>query len=654
MATENPNLSVPEERLSAAEDVQNISESVAKEAADAASSDPESAGTETTAAAVDFADEDAALDARNAGLELGEESAEEECAAGRSAGEELNGKSKEELLSIFARMLAERPVQTLRGEVEALKIAFYKLRRAETEAARRAVPQGDGEGVGTDSGVDASELRFKDLFREYRRLRDEFIGAQDALKEENLRAKLAVVEELKELTASDETLDHTFEKFRELQRRWKEIGAVPQQHVKDLWENYNLQVEKFYDFVKINKELRDLDLKKNCECKEALCRAAEALEEETSVVEAFRKLQKLHDQWRETGPVSNEYKEVLWERFKEASSRINRRHQEYFEGIKREQQHNLELKSALCVKAEALLERVPATRRDWNKASETLFEIQKEWKTVGFAPKKDNNAIYERFRNACDRFFEAKRAFYAGLKGEMEENLRRKTELCEAAEALRGSEEWKKATDELIALQAQWKQTGAVSRRYSDQIWKRFRAACDAFFERKAAHFAEVDGRYGENLGRKEALLEEMAAADIEAGGFEAIKEFQRRWSEIGFVPIKRKEALQKRYKELVDKMFETLRGTQRDRSMGRFREKVSTLKASGEKRLRTERDRLAGRVRQLEQEIALLENNVGFFSRSKNAEAMVAEVRNKIERAREELRATIEKVRIIDRENRE
>ncbi|MDE7070061.1 MAG: DUF349 domain-containing protein [Alistipes sp.] len=648
MATENPNLSVPEERLSAAEDVQNISESVARQAQESAAAEAESAG------AVDFADEDAALDARNAGLDLGEESAEEELACERSAGEELNGKSKEELLSIFARMLAERPVQTLRRDVEALKIAFYKLRRAEVEAARRAASDEERTAADADAAADAAELRFKDLFREYRRLRDEFAAAQEAVKEENLRAKLAVVEELKELTASDERLDHTFEKFRELQRRWKELGAVPQQHVKDLWENYNLQVENFYNFVKINKELRDLDLKKNYERKAALCEAAEALQQEGAVVEAFRKLQKLHDQWRETGPVANEYKEVLWERFKEASSRINRRHQEYFEGIKREQLHNLELKSGLCARVEELLERLPASRRDWNKASESLFEIQKEWKTIGFAPKKDNNAIYERFRNGCDRFFEAKRAFYAGVKDEMEENLRRKIELCEAAEALRGSEEWKKTTDELIALQTQWKQTGAVSRRHSDQVWKRFRAACDAFFERKAAHFAEVDDQYGENLRRKEALLEEMAGTDVQAGGFEAVKEFQRRWSEIGFVPIKRKEALQKRYKEIVDKMFETLRGAQRDRSMGRFREKVSTLKASGDRRLRTERDRLANRVRQLEQEIALLENNVGFFARSKNADAMVAEVRGKIDRGREELRATIEKVRLIDRENRE
>ena len=400
-----------------------------------------------------------------------------------------------------------------------------------------------------------------------------------------------------------------------------------------------------------NKELRDLDLKKNYEQKLALCEQAEALVLEPSIVEAFHKLQKLHDEWREIGPVANEYKEVLWNRFKEASSRINKQHQEFFENIKQEQLRNLELKSELCVKAEELAQQPLTSRKEWNKASEKLFEIQKVWKTIGFAPKKDNNAIYERFRNACDKFFEAKRAYYAGLKGEMEHNLQLKTELCEAAEALRDSEEWKKTTDELIALQAKWKQTGAVSRRYSDQIWKRFRAACDAFFERKSRHFAAVDDQYGENLRRKEALLEEMAAADILAGGFEMIRDFQRRWGEIGFVPIKQKEAIQKRYKEVVDKMFDTLRGSERDRSMDRFKEKVSSLKASGDRRLRTERDRLYNKVRQLEQDIALLENNIGFFSKSKNAEAMIAEVRAKIERAKQEMQAAIEKVKLIDQE---
>ena len=491
-------------------------------------------------------------------------------------------------------------------------------------------------------------------FKEYRRRRDEFIANLEAEKEKNLQVKLGIIEELKELVNSDETLNHTFTKFRELQQRWKETGIVPLQNVKDLWETYNLHVENFYSFIKINKELRDLDLKKNYEQKVALCEQAEALVLEPSVVEAFHKLQKLHDEWRETGPVANEYKEVLWERFKAASSRINKQHQEHFEALKGEQVRNLELKTELCAATEELAAQPLTTRKEWNRASDRLLEIQKTWKTIGFAPKKDNNRIYERFRTACDRFFEAKRQFYAGMKTEMEHNLQLKIEICEAAESLMNSEEWKKATDELIALQARWKEIGAVSRRHSDAIWRRFRAACDKFFERKGAHFASVDGEHEENLKKKLALLEEMAAADVKTGGYDVIRDFQRRWGEIGFVPIKQKDAVQKKYKAAVDALFNTLRGTERDRSMNRFREKVSSFKSAGGSRLRSERERLYGKVRQLEQEIGLLENNIGFFAKSKNAEALIADVKAKIERAREDMAAAIEKVKLIDRQAQE
>lgn len=607
---------------------------------------------------VDFSDEDAALAARSAGLELDEATAEED-AAERAAGEEPSedrfaGKSKEELVGLFARMLEEQPVQSIRRDVEALKIAFYRLRRAEVEAARRRFVEEGGAEEDFTPSVDGVETQLKDLFREYRRRRDEFIANLEAEKERNLRTKLEIIEELKELVNSDETLNHTFTKFRELQQRWKDTGIVPQQQVKDLWETYNLHVENFYNFIKINKELRDLDLKKNYEQKVALCEQAEALLLEPSVVEAFHRLQKLHDEWRETGPVANEYKEALWERFKAASSRINKQHQEHFEALKAEQVKNLGLKTELCEATEELAAQPLTTRKEWNRASDRLLEIQKTWKTIGFAPKKDNNRIYERFRTACDRFFEAKRQFYAGVKAEMEHNLQLKLELCEAAESLSGSEEWKKATDELIALQARWKQIGAVARRHSDAVWKRFRAACDKFFERKSAHFASVDGEHEENLRRKLALLDEMEAADVRTGGYEVIRDFQRRWGEIGFVPIKQKDAVQKRYKAAVDALFSVLRGSERDRSMDRFREKVSTLKASGDRRLRSERERLYNKVRQLEQEIALLENNIGFFAKSKNAEALVADVRAKIDRARGEMAAAIEKVKLIDRQAQE
>lgn len=685
MATEKPNLPAPEEQVSpVAEDVQAAPETAAdavqpelsapaETQADPAQPRPKRARIKPVAepveteadedeapadVEVDFSDEDAALAARSAGLELDEATAEED-AAERAAGEESSedrfaGKSKEELVGLFARMLEEQPVQSIRRDVEALKIAFYRLRRAEVEAARRRFVEEGGAEEDFTPAVDGVETQLKELFREYRRRRDEFIANLEAEKERNLKIKLEIIEELKELVNSDETLNHTFTKFRELQQRWKETGIVPQQQVKDLWETYNLHVENFYNFIKINKELRDLDLKKNYEQKVALCEQAEALLLEPSIVEAFHKLQKLHDEWRETGPVANEYKEALWERFKAASSRINKQHQEHFEALKAEQVKNLGLKTELCVATEELAAQPLTTRKEWNRASDRLLEIQKTWKTIGFAPKKDNNRIYERFRTACDRFFEAKRQFYAGVKAEMEHNLQLKLELCEAAESLSGSEEWKKATDELIALQARWKQIGAVARRHSDAVWKRFRAACDKFFERKSAHFASVDGEHEENLRRKLALLDEMEAADVKAGGYEVIRDFQRRWGEIGFVPIKQKDAVQKRYKAAVDALFSVLRGSERDRSMDRFREKVSTLKASGDRRLRSERERLYNKVRQLEQEIALLENNIGFFAKSKNAEALVADVRAKIDRARGEMAAAIEKVKLIDRQAQE
>ena len=601
--------------------------------------------TTTNAMTEEFADEEAALAAEEAGLDIGEETEEEAEAA--SHNDSLADLSESELVELLAKRLENEPVQTLRPVVEAIKIAFYKQHRAKVEAERKAfIEQGGSEEEFTPA-ADNDEVRFKELFAVYRNERDRHIAELEASKEENLKLKLQIIEELKELINSDEDTSTTFARFRELQSKWKEIGLVPQQSVKDLWETYNLHVENFYNYIKINRELRDLDLKKNYEAKLSLCEQAEELTLETQIVEAFRKLQKLHDEWRETGPVAMEFKEALWERFKEASSRINKRHQEHFESLKNEQTKNLALKTELCEKIEVLATRAMVSRKDWNKASEELLEIQKIWKTIGYAPKKENNRIYERFRAACDKFFEHKREFYAGVKSEMEHNLAVKLELCAAAEVLSTSEDWKHATDELIALQARWKQAGPVSRRHSDTIWKRFRAACDKFFERKAEHFSSVDSVHEENLKLKLALIEEMKGANIKEGGFEAIKEYQRRWSQIGFVPIKQKDAVQKEYKAIVDAMFATLRSSERDRSMNRFKERVQNMK--GGNQLRSEREKLCNKLRQMEQDIALLENNIGFFSKSKNAESLIADVREKIERAKSDMAGVIEKIRVID-----
>ncbi len=644
MATEKINLTAPEELVGTpAEDAQTTSTTTT------VISNCEEQNIEelhTPSMSNDFADEEAALAADEAGLNIGEETAEEEEAT-PATNDEISGLDEAELVTLFASKIESEPVQTLRPTVEAIKIAFYKQHRAKVEAERKAFIEAGGSEDAFTPSEDGYEQRFKELFSIYREQRDLHIAQMEAAKEQNLKLKLQIIDELKELVNSDETMNTTFTRFRELQARWKEIGLVPQQNVKDLWETYNLHVENFYNFIKINKELRDLDLKKNYEIKISLCEQAEALTFDSQIVESFRKLQKLHDEWRETGPVALEFKETLWERFKEASSRINKRHQEYFEGIKAEQTKNLALKSELCEKVEAFTAQPTLSRKEWNKLSDELLEIQKIWKTIGYAPKKDNNRIYERFRAACDKFFELKREFYAGVKTEMEHNLALKSELCEQAEALSTSEDWKHATDELIALQTKWKQIGPVARRHSDAIWKRFRAACDKFFERKAAHFSTIDTEHEENLKLKRALLEEMRAADVKTGGFDLIKEFQRRWSQIGFVPIRQKDALQKEYKSVVDGMFSVLRSSERDRSMNRFKERVANMK--GGNQLRSEREKLFNKVRQMEQDIATLENNIGFFSKSKNAEALIADVREKIERTKRDMQQVIEKIKLID-----
>lgn len=663
MSTETEKILVPEEQSGV------VSNSADAQTTTPATEQPATSQAEQNAAAienepeevtssVDFTDEEAELAANAPEFELegeDESSAIDEAPKENASTTDYNGKSKADLLAILADILANKPVQTIRRDVEAIKIAFYKTYRAEVERARRAFVEAGGKLEEFVPTSDDAEQRLKELFAEYRTKRNEFIAKLEEEKENNYKIKLQIIEELKELIDSNETLNQTFNTFRDLQQRWKETGPVPQAYVKDLWETYNLHVENFYNFIKINKELRDLDLKKNYETKLQLCEEAEELVLDPSPVNAFHKLQKLHEQWRETGPVANEYKEQLWERFREASTKINKRHQEYFNGIKEEQKHNLELKTELCVKTEELSVAPLSTRKEWNKASEQLIDIQKVWKTIGFAPKKDNTKIYERFRNACDKFFENKRNFYLQIKAEMENNLHLKNDICAAAEALQESEEWKKATDELIALQKRWKEIGPVSRRYSDAIWKRFRSACDKFFERKAAFFASLDQQYEDNLAKKKQLLEELKTFVVEnkERGFEALKELQHRWAEIGFVPIKQKEAIQKEYRKAVDAIFAKLRSNEKENRLERFKGKISSIAEGGDRRrLRFERDRLYNKMKQIESDIALLENNIGFFSKSKNAEAMIREVNNKIAKAKEEMATLIEKIEMIDKQN--
>ena len=562
----------------------------------------------------------------------------------QSVDKQLAGKSKSEIVDMLALIIEQELAGDIRLQVEQLKTAFYKLHRAQIDAQLKEAAE---QGVTIEIAPDADEARLKELLKVYRDYRDKVAAENEKVKEENYANKLEIIESLKTLISSEETLNVTFNRFRELQARWKEIGQVPQSKTNDLWETYNLHIERFYDFVKINKELRDLDLKKNYQAKLDLCEAAEALAEQENIVEAFRKLQKYHDQWREIGPVATEQKEAIWERFKAASSIINRRHQEHFESLKQEQLANLERKTALCEAAELLIANAPTSHKEWNKAGESLMELQNQWRTIGFAPKKENTKIYDRFRSACDRFFELKHAFYADVKDDMERNLSLKEALCEAAELIQDSEEWKEATDKLLELQAEWKKIGTVSRRHAEAIWNRFRAACDRFFERKSEHFSSVEKQYEDNLSKKLALLEEMESAEVKS--FDAIKEYQRRWSEIGYVPIKAKDEIQKRYKQAIDKMFAVVRSSGREQSLSRFKERVNSLRQDGERRLRSEREKLYNRVRQLEQEVATLENNIGFFTKSKGAESLIADVNEKIAKTKREIADIIEKIKMID-----
>ncbi|MEG1649557.1 MAG: DUF349 domain-containing protein, partial [Rikenellaceae bacterium] len=615
--------------------------SVLKEQADATAHDNTNVTdtldtVEKTKQDVDFSDEDAIMDAENSELDLGAESEEEQSAAVQTiTSEDISGKTREELVALFEEFLATKSISAFRKDAELIKIAFYKAQRVAIEAQKKAFIDAGGVVEEFVTAPDGLETRLKELFAEYRSKRNNFLQKIESENENNLKIKLQIIEELKELTNNSETINQTFATFRELQNRWKESGIVPKANIKDLWETYHLHVENFYNFVKINKELRDLDLKKNYEAKVIICEEAEALLMEESIVIAFGKLQKLHDLWRETGPVAPEFKDQLWDRFKDVSSKINKKHQDHFDQIKQEQNSNLALKTGLCEKCEALLTAEYSSRKEWDDASKSLVEIQKVWKTIGFAPKRDNTKIYARFRTVCDNFFEKKREFFLSAKSEMENNLQRKIAICVQAEAISQSDDWKKGSSDLIALQKEWKEIGVVSRKHSDLVWKRFRAACDVFFERKSSHYVDIDGKYETNLAAKQAIIAEIKAYEAPSvdDGFTALKEFQRRWMEIGFVPIKEKEALQKEYRSLIDARFDALRGNESKRKIDRFKERVSSIKSSGNnRRVEGERERLTTKIKNLESDITLWENNIGFFSGSKNSQSLVADVNNKIQ----------------------
>lgn len=603
---------------------------------------------------LDLEEEAVAFDEEDDEDELTDEEADEHDEASVQA-IDYSALSKEELVQALKVALYEKPIQKVRAEVESIKVNFYKKHKAEFERKRKEFAEAGGDIAQFTMPDDIYEPQIKELLKQYRDLRSKYNHELENQKLVNLEAKQKIIEQIKELINSNESVNQTFQDFRELQQRWREIGPVPQSNLNDLWETYHHHVQNFYDYIKINKELRDLDLKRNLEEKIVLCEKAEELLLEPSVVTAFKKLQKYHNQWREIGPVPKEHRAEIWDRFKEATSKINKKHQEYFEGLRDEQKRNLEAKASLCEKAEELAAMAITTNKEWNKRSREMVELQKVWKTIGFAPKKDNNKIYERFRAACDTFFNNKRDFYSDAREEQQSNLQLKTELCIQAESLKESNEWKKVTEELISLQKRWKEIGPVPRKHSDELWKRFRAACDYFFSRKSQHFAQVDNKYTENLTAKENLIAEIEAyqlSDAVEENLKVLKDFQRRWAEIGYVPIQSKEAIQKRYREAINKQFESLKIDESKRNLLKFKSRLDTVQGNPrqENKIRQERDKLFNRMKQLENDIVLWENNIGFFAKSKNAEQMIQDVQRKIEKGREEIKNLEEKIRMIDK----
>jgi predicted XRE-type DNA-binding protein len=562
--------------------------------------------------------------------------------------------SELELINILHELLERDDFEGVKEDIDAIKLNFFRLYRASIEAQKAAFIEAGGKLEDFKAESDPYELDLRNLLKKYQDKRNEHSKRAEEIKEENLRKKYEIIEEIKALINNKESINKTFQDFRDLQNKWREIGSVPQAKLKDLWDTYHHHVENFYDFIKINKELRDLDLKKNLEAKIDICEKAEELLVEPSIIKAFNVLQKYHEQWREVGPVPRDKKDELWERFKAATSIINKKHQDYFEGRKNEQKKNLDAKIALCEKVEEIANMEIDSHRDWDDKSKELIELQKVWRTIGFAPKKDNNKIYERFRLASDKFFDRKREFYNQNKEEQGNNLQLKTDLCVQAEALKDSTDWKKTADEFIAIQKAWKEIGPVPRKYSDAIWKRFRAACDYFFENKAKHFSAIDTEQAENLRLKKELLEEVkqfALTGDDGADLDKLKDFQRRFTEIGHVPFKEKDAIQNEFREVINKHFDTLRVDERRRNLMKFKNKVANNTSTGKglSKNRFEREKYMTKLKQLETDLALLDNNIGFFANTKNASALIDDVNQKIASTKEKIEFLKEKIRIMD-----
>lgn len=562
--------------------------------------------------------------------------------------------TKEEIIARL-ESLVEASIDKSRHEIESLKQAYYKLRRTEVDDLKKEFTDNGGEEADFIAPEDETEVKLKELLATYKEKRAAVIAEEDRLKAANYALKLQMIDQLKALTESQDDFNKLYNEFKDIQQRWKEVKLVPQEHANELWKNYQIYSEKFYDIIKINNQFRDYDFKKNLELKNALCETVEKLQEEPDVISAFHQLQKLHQQWREIGPVAKDLREEVWTRFKAASTVINKRHQEHFEGLKAKEQENLDAKTAICEEIEAIDFSQLKTFKDWEAKNKEVIALQEKWKTIGFAPKKYNVKIFERFRAACDVYFNKKSEFYKGVKDEMEKNLDRKRELCEQAEALKDSTDWKETTDKMIALQKEWKKVGPVARKHSDTVWKRFITACDYFFEQKNKNVVSQKSVEQTNLAAKKELIEKINSLDeaLEADdALKQLKEYMSEWNNIGFVPFKEKDKIYKEYHEAVDKQFDRLKVDKTDRKMQSFRNTLNDMSSGerGKNKLYGEREKLMRMYDRMKNELQTYENNIGFLSiSSKGGGGLVKEMERKIEKLKDEMALTIQKIEAID-----
>lgn len=560
--------------------------------------------------------------------------------------------TKEEVL-LRLKEVAQDAENANKQELAGLKQTFYKIHNAEIEAAKKTFVENGGaeeEFIAQPSGV---EEEFKSLMAAIKEKRSALAAEIEKQKEENLQVKLSIIEELKELVESPDDANKSYNEFKKLQQQWNEVKLVPQAKVNELWKNYQLHVEKFYDILKLNNEFREYDFRKNLEIKTHLCEAAEKLANEQDVVSAFHQLQKLHQEFRDTGPVAKELRDEIWNRFKAASTAVNRRHQQHFEALKETEQHNLDQKTVICEIVEAIEFDQLKTFAAWETKTQEVIALQNKWKTIGFAPQKMNVKIFERFRKACDEFFKKKGEFFKLLKEGMNANLEKKKALCEKAESLKDSTEWKETAEILTKLQKEWKTIGPVSKKYSDAVWKRFITACDYFFEQKGKATSSQRSVEQENLEKKKAIIARLTAIDETTDADEAskeVRELMKEWNGIGHVPFKEKDRLYKQYHGLIDQLFDRFNISASNKKLSNFKSSIGNIQSGGSQSLYREREKLVRTYENMKNELQTYENNLGFLTTSsKKGNSLLTEINRKVEKLKSDLELVLQKIKVID-----